>query len=174
MPKRQVFISFDYDRDVLRVAQVRNMGALEGNTLISSNEWEQIKKGGDAAIKNWIDTNMQNRSCLIVLIGEQTHESRWVRYEIQKAWNDGKGIVGIYIHNLKCPRNGICNQGYNLFRDIKMDSQTKKVDFSFATSLYGIPLSNAIKCFNPNWYDAYGDIENHLESLVEEAIHARQ
>lgn len=174
MPKRQVFISFDYDRDVLRVAQVRNMGTLEGNTLISSNEWEQIKKGGDAAIKNWIDTNMQNRSCLIVLIGEKTHESRWVRYEIQKAWNDGKGIVGIYIHNLKCPRNGICNQGYNLFRDIKMDPQTKKVDFSFATSLYGIPLSNAIKCFNPNWYDAYGDIENHLESLVEEAIHARQ
>ena len=85
MPKRQVFISFDYDRDVLRVAQVRNMGALEGNTLISSNEWEQIKKGGDAAIKNWIDTNMQNRSCLIVLIGEKTHESRWVRYEIQTA-----------------------------------------------------------------------------------------
>lgn len=174
MPKRQVFISFDYDQDVCRVAQVKNMGALEGNTLISANEWEQIKKGGDAAIKNWIDTNMQNRSCLIVLIGEKTHESRWVKYEIQKAWNDGKGIVGIYIHNLKCPRNGTCNQGRNLFQDIKMNSQTKKIDFSFVTSLYGTPLSDVVKCFNPNWYDAYGDIESHIESLVEEAIQARR
>ena len=54
-----------------------------------------------------------------------------------------------------------------------MDSQTGKVDFSFATSLYGTPLSTLVKCFNPNWYDAYGDIENHIESLVEEAIQAR-
>ena len=174
MTKRQVFFSFDYDQDVFRVAQVKNMGVLEGNPLLSPNEWEEVKRGGDAAIKNWIDVNMQNRSCLVVLIGEKTHESRWVKYEIKKAWNDGKGVVGIYIHNLVCPRNGKSKQGKNLFQDIKMNTLTKKVSDDLLTIMYGTPLSSIVKCFEPVWYDAYNDIANHLESLVEEAIKARQ
>lgn len=177
MPKRKVFFSFDYDQDVLRVAQVKNMGAIEGNTLVSSNEWEEIKRGGDAAIKRWIDSNMENRSCLVVLIGEKTHESRWVNYEIKKAWNDGKGVVGIYIHNLKDPRNGPCSQGKNLFHNIYIDPTTHKItENTFVAMLYAHnkPLSNIVKCFDPKWYDAYGDIENHLESLIEEAISNRK
>lgn len=104
----------------------------------------------------------------------KTHESKWVKYEIEKAWNDAKGIVGIYIHNLKCPRYGKSPQGINLFQNINMNSRTKKVDSNFETILYGIPLSSVVKCFNPNWYDAYNDIESHLESLIEEAIHNRK
>lgn len=176
MPKRQVFFSFDYDEDVFRVAQVKNMGAIEGNTLVSANEWEEIKRGGDDAIKRWIDRNMENRSCLVVLIGQKTHESRWVKYEIKKAWNDGKGIVGIYIHNLKDPRTGTASHGQNLFRNIYINSYTGKIEDSLVGMLYSSnkPLSDIVKCFDPTWYDAYGDIENHLESLIEEAIFNRK
>ena len=44
---------------------------------------------------------MRDKSCVIVLIGKKTAKRKWIRYEIKKAWKDGKGVVGIYIHNLK-------------------------------------------------------------------------
>ena len=90
MAKRQIFYSFHYDNDVFRVQQIRNIGAIEGNKPVSANEWETIKRGGDAAIKRWIDDNMKYKSCLVVLIGSETANRPWVDYEIRKAWNDGK------------------------------------------------------------------------------------
>lgn len=41
---------------------------------------------------------------MVVLIGEDTAKRKWVKYEIKKAWNEGKGVLGIYIHNLKDPK----------------------------------------------------------------------
>ncbi len=67
--KRQVFYSFHYKNDVMRVQLVRNMGVIEGNTPVSANDWEEIKKKGDDAVKKWIDDNMNYRSCVIVLVG---------------------------------------------------------------------------------------------------------
>jgi len=42
--KRKVFYSFHYKKDVMRAAQIRNIGLLEGNSPVSDNEWEKIKK----------------------------------------------------------------------------------------------------------------------------------
>ena len=41
------------------------------------------------------------RSCVVVLIGSETASRKWVQYEIEQGWKRGKGVVGIYIHNLK-------------------------------------------------------------------------
>lgn len=68
MIKRQVFYSFHYDNDVMRVHQIRNIGALDGNRPASPNDWEVVKSRGEKSIKNWIDDNMHYRSCVIVLI----------------------------------------------------------------------------------------------------------
>jgi hypothetical protein len=160
MAKRQIFYSFHYDNDVFRVQQIRNIGAIEGNKPVSANEWETIKRGGDAAIKRWIDDNMKYKSCLVVLIGSETANRPWVDYEIRKAWNDGKGVLGIYIHNLKCPRTGKCKQGANPFDNIYFaDGKTK--------------LSTVVKTYNPNPFDAYNDIADNLEDWIEDAINSR-
>jgi hypothetical protein len=45
--------------------------------------------------------NLNGRTCLVVLIGSLTARRKWVKYEIEQAWNAGPGVVGIYIHNLK-------------------------------------------------------------------------
>ena len=156
MPKRQIFYSFHFANDVMRVQQIRNIGALEDNKPVSENQWEDIKRKGDNAIKRWIDDNMRYRSCVIVLIGKETAESKWVQYEIQKAWEDNKGLFGIYIHNLKCPKNGKCLKGPNPFDLFEFSDGTK--------------LSSFITCYNPNPEDAYSDISTHLESWVEKAI----
>jgi hypothetical protein len=55
---KTVFYSFDYDRDVHRVQLVRNINALEGQSPLNSQDWETVRKGGDAAIEKWIGEQM--------------------------------------------------------------------------------------------------------------------
>jgi hypothetical protein len=149
MTKRRVFYSSRYENDVMRASTIGNIGAIEGNTIVSDNDWEEVKRGGNTAIQQWVDINMSGCSCLVVLIGKNTYEREWIRYEIEKAWKDGKGVVGIYIHNVKCARDvekggsGCCCQGNNPFDYV---------------CLNGRKLSAYIEVFNPNPYDAYNDI----------------
>jgi hypothetical protein len=98
---------------------------------------------------------MYYRSCVVVLIGSETANRKWVKYEIEKAWNEGKGLFGIYIHNLKHPTDGITYQGANPFEQV---SATK---------------GKGIKCYNPNSWDAYNDIRNNIEQWIEDAINQR-
>lgn len=160
MPKRQIFYSFHFKNDVLRVQQIRNIGALEDNQPVSKNDWEEVKRKGETSIKKWIEDNMSYRSCVVVLVGEETASRPWVKYEIEKAWNDGKGLLGIFIHNIKCPTNGKSNKGTNPF-----DSFTFKD---------GSKLSSRVNCYNPDPSDAYNDIANNIEDWVEDAISSRK
>jgi MTH538 TIR-like domain (DUF1863) len=159
MAKRQIFYSFHYKNDVMRVAQIRSIGALEDNKPVSENDWEEVKKKGEKGIEKWIDDNMNNRSCIVVLIGEETANRPWVKYEIKKAWDSGKGLLGIYIHNIKCPNNGKSKQGNNPFDQFSLKNGNK--------------LSSLVKCYNLKSDDAYNDIKNNLEKWIEEAIASR-
>lgn len=159
MAKRQVFYSFHYENDVFRVQQIRNIGALEDNKPVSPNEWESVKRRGEASIKEWIDNNLRYKSCVIVLVGEETANRKWVQYEIKKAWELGKGLVGIHIHNLKDPITGKSSKGKNPFDQFAFDD--------------GIKLSSVVKCYNPNPNDAYNEIKDNLEDWIEEAIASR-
>lgn len=158
--KRQIFYSFHYANDVFRVQQIRNIGALEENKPVSHNEWETVKKGGNKAIEKWIDDNMNYRSCVVVLIGEETANRPWVKYEIKKAWQDKKGLLGIYIHNLKDPNVGKCSKGTNPFDQFTFEDGTK--------------LSSIIRCYNPSITDTYNDIKNNIANWIENAIADRK
>lgn len=158
--KRQIFYSFHFDNDVFRVQQIRNMGALEDNKPVSVNDWETVKKGGDTAIEKWIDDNMKYRSCVVVLIGEETSKRPWVKHEINKAWHDHKGLFGIHINNLKDPKTGTCSKGTNPFDQ-----------FTFKDKYGNI---KTIPCKSPSSIDTYNDIKNNIESWVEEAIKNNQ
>lgn len=158
---RKVFYSFHYEKDVFRVQQIRNIGALEGNQPATPNAWEEVKKKGDSAIQEWIDDNLYGKTCLIVLIGENTANRKWVKYEIEKAWNDGKGVLGIYIHNLKDPKTGKGIKGNNPFETFTFKKSGKK-------------LSNLVRCYNPSSDDAYNDIADNIEDWIEEAIKIRK
>src|SRR6266496_975887 len=89
---RRCFYSFHYDADVARAAQVRQIGAIEGNRQATDNEWETITKGGDAAIQRWIADQIYGKSCTIVLVGGETANRKWINYEIVKSWN-GRGMT---------------------------------------------------------------------------------
>ena len=158
--KRKVFYSFHFDNDVARVQQIRNIGMIEGNTPVSPNDWETVKRGGDNAIKKWIDDNMKYKECVIVLIGTETANRPWVNYEIRKAWDDGRGLFGIYIHNMKYLQKRTCSKGANPFYNIWLKN--------------GRRLSDYVQCYDPNSWDAYNDIARNLEFWVETAIRSRR
>ena len=44
MAKRQIFYSFHFKNDVMRVQQIRNIGVIEGNEPVSKNNWEEYSK----------------------------------------------------------------------------------------------------------------------------------
>lgn len=95
-----VFYSFHYEHDAARVQQVMNMGVLDGQPLLNSQDWESVRKQGDAAIKKWINDQMAYKSAVVVLVGAETASRPWVRYEIAKAWDDKRPLVGIRINKL--------------------------------------------------------------------------
>ncbi|MFI9610937.1 TIR domain-containing protein [Streptomyces sp. NPDC052023] len=97
---KTVFYSFHYEQDVHRVQLVRNINALEAQPLLNSQDWEQVRRRGDEAIKNWIHEQMAYKKAVIVLIGKHTASRPWVMYEIKKAWADKKPLLGIRIHGL--------------------------------------------------------------------------
>src|SRR2546427_6713694 len=120
---RKVFFSFHYKPDNWRASQVRNAGVVEGNTPVSDNDWETITDQGEGAIRNWIDAQLSGRSCAVVLIGTNTAGRKWINYEIEKAWNDAKGVVGVYIHNLKDSGGAQASKGSNPFAGFTIGSK---------------------------------------------------
>jgi MTH538 TIR-like domain (DUF1863) len=163
---RKVFYSFHYKPDNWRVSQVRKIGALEGNEAAKDNDWETITKGGDAKIQEWIDAQMNGRSCVIVLIGANTAGRKWINYEIKKAWDDGKGLLGIHIHNLKDSDGNISTKGDNPFDGFTFTKADKTK----------VPLSDIVKTYNPAGADSkavYQKIADNIEDWIEEAIKIR-
>ena len=131
------------------------MGVVDGNIPVSPNTWEEVKRKGKSTIETWIDNNMKGRSCVIVLIGTDTHKRPWVEYEINKAWRDGKSIFGIHVHNLSCPNNGKSAKGTNPFDAITFTRGGTVI----------VP-----KVYDPKASDAYNHIASNLAAWVEAAI----
>ena len=159
--RRRVFFSFHYKPDNWRAAEVRNMGVVEGNAPVSDNDWESVTRGGDTVIRNWIDGQMHGKSCTIVLIGSQTAGRKWINYETGKAWNDGKGLLGIYIHNLKDRLGNQSTKGKNPFG---------------GSTVAGKKLSDIVRAYDSPYKTStyvYAHIKDNIADWIEEAIRIR-
>ena len=100
---RKVFFSFKYE-DVSRAMVVRNSWITKGIDaagFIDAADFEKVKRNGDQAIKSWIDNQLKGTSVTVVLVGKETCNSRWVKYEIQKSVEMGNGLLGIDISKIK-------------------------------------------------------------------------
>lgn len=99
---RRVFFSFKYE-DVWRAMQVRNSWVVPGKEaagFVDAADFEKVKRQGDAAIRNWIDSQLKGTSVTVVLVGSQTCSSRWVKYEIEQSKTLGHGLLGIDISKI--------------------------------------------------------------------------
>jgi MTH538 TIR-like domain (DUF1863) len=156
---KKVFLSFHYKQDVRRVSLVKQIGALEEQQILDGNDWEKVKQGGDDGIRTWIAKEMAGKDCMVVLIGSNTAGRRWVNYEIKKAWADGLGVVGVYIHGLPDMNNGTTSKGNNPF---------DKITYSD-----GSAMSAFVEAHDPKGPDVYASIKNNIEAWVDAAIKNR-
>lgn len=121
---RSIFASFYYDGDADRVQQVLKMGALEGDSLVTAQEWEAVKRKTSDVIRRWIHDQMLRKNAVVVLVGRETASRRWVDYEIRKAWDDGRPLVGIRIHGLKNLKGHTSQRGANPFASVALKDGT--------------------------------------------------
>lgn len=101
---RRTFFSFNYEKDVWRVNQIRNMPTVIGTSVAGFEDaslWEEAKKKGDAAIKKMIDAALKNTSVTVVCITHGTATRKYINYEIDKSLERGNGLLGLQIHELK-------------------------------------------------------------------------
>lgn len=92
-----------------------------------------------------------------MLIGAKTAERKWVRYEIKRAWELKKAVLGIHIHKI---------QDYS-------SNQTTKGENPFSKfNLGGKPMSSIVKCYDPQFSTSrfvYNHIKDNIESWIETA-----
>lgn len=103
-----VFISH-YSGDVQRLrdlktrlravdCKVRNSSAEEDTEGGLTRNGEKV---ADATIAKYLRARIKWSGTFIVIISEHTHERPWVNYEIKKAAEMGKQIIGIYEYGCK-------------------------------------------------------------------------
>lgn len=134
---RRVFFSFEYG-DVSRAMVVRNSWVTQGKEaagFIDTAEFEKIKRQGDEAVKRWIDSQLKGTSVTVVLVGENTCSSKWVKHEIEKSKEIGNGLLGIDISKIKdlqgntTDRCGEIPKGYTFYLWFKEDGYNKMGDW---------------------------------------------
>lgn len=158
---RRAFFSFHYKPDNWRASQVRNMGMVDGNKPCSDNDWEAITSGGEKRIENWIEDQLHGKSIAIVLIGSKTAGRKWIKYEIRRAWNLGKGVMGVHIHNLLDRDKKQSEKGRNPFSDFTID---------------GKGMDQIVKAYDPPQKTSagvYNHISANLADWIETAIEIR-
>ena len=135
---RRVFFGFHYDRDLLRVAQIRKSGVVlgPGDTscgLVDSAEWDIIRMGGDGAILQWIDRQLHGTSVTVVLIGAETANRQWINYEIVESVRRGNGLLGVYIHNVRDANGSTTAKGDNPFDYVSWRNTGAKLSKEYPT-----------------------------------------
>ena len=119
---RSTFFSFHYKNDVWRANTVRNSWVTKPDRdaagFIDSAAFEKREKDGEEAVKKWIDAQLGGTSVTVVLIGTETSERQYVKYELQKSYARGNGLLGIYIHNIKDQKGNTSTKGSNQFGEI--------------------------------------------------------
>ncbi|MGD1204827.1 TIR domain-containing protein [Mycobacterium seoulense] len=155
---RSIFASFHYE-DSHRVQLVLKMGAIEGDSLVTAQQWESVQRQTNAAIERWIHEQMLRKSAVVVLVGSQTASSYWVDYEIKKAWRDKRPLVGIRIHGLKNLSGQTSRRGRDPFANVRLDN--------------GLTLDSYVPLHDPVGFDSqavYRSIATNLDSWIAGAV----
>ena len=117
---KHVFFSFHF-KDVaeFRANVVRQHWVTKQDRKISGyydkSIWESAKTEGDIALKRLINSGLDGTSNTCVLIGTQTFERPWVRYELLKSYKTGKHLFGVHINGISAKDGTTKIKGPNPF-----------------------------------------------------------
>jgi MTH538 TIR-like domain (DUF1863) len=97
----------------------------------------------------------------VFLLRKSSEGRKWINYEIKKAWNSGKGLLGVYVHGLKDINGYQSAKGLNPFSGFTVGQKD---------------LASIVKAYDPPYTDSqktYLHISLKLADWIEEAIEIR-
>lgn len=121
---RKVFVSFDYDQD----AKYKHMlAAWDANAGFDFSWVDQsvtvpINSTQAGPIRVGITKKMQEADLVLVIVGEHTHRSDWVIWEIAKAKELGLGLVGVKLAKSNVSPQGLLGSGASWATSFTRDS----------------------------------------------------
>jgi len=99
-----IFISH-YGKDDEHVqslkTRLKDQGYDVRNFSVDSTNHKDGRKPSNEVIERLLRMRISWSSTFICLIGPKTHTRAWVDYEIKKATEQGKRIIGVYTHGSK-------------------------------------------------------------------------
>ncbi len=100
MKEKNLFISH-YNKDRNQVKRL--MGRLDERPFFAFrsstiDEDTQIKSKNERVIKGGLRPKIRWAGTVIVVVGKETHERKWVNWEIREAARNGKNIVGVFLY----------------------------------------------------------------------------
>ncbi|KAM3091031.1 TIR domain-containing protein [Phormidesmis sp. 146-35] len=162
---RRVFFSFHYQQDIWRVNVVRNHAKVKSGYQEAGywdcSLWESTKRTGENSLKQLINSGLQNTSVTVVLIGTETSERKWVKYEIERSRERGNGMLGIYIHNIKDINGTPDLKGNNPFDSFTVEQRSP---YTYMSKTY-VSMSQVFPTYD--W--VYNDGYNNFSKCVEDA-----
>ena len=96
MPKRRIFISFDHDDTTQVNGFIGLRQILDGFDFYNHKLDRRVQSGDSEYIARVIrEEYIKPASVCVVLIGNKTATSPWVKWEIAECKKQGMGILGI-------------------------------------------------------------------------------
>ena len=165
---RRVFFSFHYQNDLWRAQVVKNSWVTaenrEGAGFWNASLETEAKTKGDAEIKQMIDEALIGCSVTAILIGSGTTPHKYVLYEIQKSYDEGKGLLGVRMHRIKNLQKETLPPGNNPLDSITVPRKDRNI---FGSDIVvQRKLSEIFKTYDFAAHDGY----YNLGAWVEEAI----
>jgi hypothetical protein len=154
---RRVFFTFHYQNDIFRVNTIRNHWLTKPNRESAGywdhSLWEETKLKGKKALENLIDSGLYGTSVTAILIGAKTAGREWVNYEIERSYYLRKGIIGIYINQIRSANTSrIDPRGRNPLNDFYTESGYTKTYFSSLYPTYDWVTNDGYNNFN-SWVE---------------------
>lgn len=111
---KSIFISRLYEdkkhADNLKKWQTR--GLLDGYTI--TFETKDLRNQGENAIKEYLKRKVNGATALLVLVGDDTHNHKWIKYEVDLANSYHKKVFWMRIPNTTGAKPAILNNAKEL------------------------------------------------------------
>ena len=130
MAKKTIFISYDYDNDKqwknLLVAWDKNDDF--AFTFYDASVDVSVNSTDAAAIKRVISARINGATCFLCIVGEHTHKSGWVKWEIEKAVEIERKLIAVKTDAGNTSPDDILGVGASWAMSFTFDAIKKAVD----------------------------------------------
>lgn len=122
-----LFLSYVYED--LRWANELKTWAQHGyfGDAVVTSETRDLRQFGEREIENHLKPKIRGAACVLCLVGQDTHNHGWVRYELQVAASLNKRVILIRIPNTSGP----APEGFRNLPMIDFDADTISEEIMF-------------------------------------------